>query len=136
MIYEFEVIGEIKGKARPRLNVYTGSIYTAKNTKDYEDLIRQYFLIKYPRYVPFENRVSVKILACFKVPKQANKKNKEDMLNGTLAPTKKPDIDNIVKVILDALNTFAFKDDNQVTKLEIEKVYGEEEKVIVKIEEY
>lgn len=136
MTYEFEVIGEIKGKARPRLNTYTGSIYTAQNTKDYEELIRQYFLIKYPRYTSFENRVSVKILACFRPPKNASKKDKENMLNGNLTPTKKPDIDNIVKVILDALNTIAFKDDNQVTKLEIEKVYGEEEKVIVKIEEY
>lgn len=136
MIYEFEVVGEIKGKARPRLNLYTGSIYTAKNTKEYEDLVRQYFLIKYPRYIPFENRVSVKILACFRPPKKASKKDRENMLNGTLTPIKKPDIDNIVKVVLDALNTIAFKDDNQVTKLEIEKVYGEEEKIAVRIEEY
>lgn len=136
MTYEFEIIGEIKGKARPRLNLYTGSIYTSKNTKEYEDLVRQYFLIKYPRYVPFENRVSAKILACFKVPKSASKKNRENMLNGTITPIKKPDIDNIVKVILDSLNTIAFKDDTQVTKLEIEKIYGEEEKVLVKLEEY
>lgn len=136
MTYEFEVIGEIKGKARPRLNLYTGSIYTSKNTKDYEDLVRQYFLIKYPRYVPFENRVSAKLVACFKVPKKASKKDRENMLNGTITPIKKPDIDNVVKVILDSLNTFAFKDDTQVTKLEIEKIYGEEEKVYVKLEEY
>ena len=30
----------------------------------------------------------------------------------------------------------AFKDDNQITKLEVEKIYGQEEKIIVKIEEY
>lgn len=136
MIYEFEVIGDIKGKARPRVNTYTSQAYTPSNTKDYENLIKQYFKIKYPRYVPFENRVSVKIIAYFKIPKATSKKNIEAMMNGNIAPTKKPDIDNIVKIILDALNKMAFKDDNQITKLEVEKKYGEQEKVIVRIEEY
>lgn len=135
-MYEFEVIGEIKGKARPRLNTYTGQIYTLKGTMDYENLVRQYFTIKYPRYVPFENRVHVKIIAYLKMPKNMTKKNKLLVEQGVLSPIKKPDIDNIVKIILDALNKIAFKDDNQITKLEIEKFYAEEEKVYVKIEEY
>lgn len=136
MGYEFEVIGDIKGKARPRMNTYTGKAYTPTNTKDYEELIKQYFKIKYPRYIPFENRVSVKIVAQFKIPKTATKKEKELISEGKLSPTKKPDIDNIIKIVLDALNKMAFKDDNQITKLEVEKHYGEEEKIFVKIEEY
>ena len=137
MIYEFEVIGDIKGKERPRINTYTCTAYTPNNTKDYENLIKQYFKIKYPRYVPLENRVSVKIMAYFKIPKSTTKKDKTLIEEGKLSPTKKPDIDNIVKIILDALNKMAFKDDNQITKLEIEKFYTEdEEKVVIKIEEY
>ena len=136
MVYEFEVIGDIKGKARPRVNTYTCKAYTPTNTKDYEMLIKQYFKIKYPKYIPLENRVSVKIVAYFKIPKNTSKKNAENMLKGSISPTKKPDIDNIVKIILDALNKMAFKDDNQITKLEIEKIYGEEEKILVKVEEY
>lgn len=136
MVYEFEVIGDIKGKARPRVNTYTNRAYTPTNTKDYEMLIKQYFKVKYPKYVPLENRVCVKIVAQFKIPKNTSKKNTESMLNGSISPAKKPDIDNIVKIILDALNTMAFKDDNQITKLEVEKIYGEEEKILVKVEEY
>ena len=136
MVYEFEVIGDIKGKARPRVNTYTCKAYTPTNTKDYEELIKQYFKIKYPKYIPLENRVSVKIVAYFKIPKNTSKKNAENMLKGSISPTKKPDIDNIVKIILDALNKMAFKDDNQITKLEIEKKYEEEEKILVKVEEY
>ena len=34
------------------------------------------------------------------------------------------------------MNKFAFKDDNQITKLEVEKKYALEEKVYIKIEEY
>ena len=136
MGFEFEVIGDIKGKARPRVNTYTCKAYTPENTKDYEMLIKQYFKIKYPRYVPLENRVSVKIVAQFKIPKTTTKKDRALIEEGKLSPTKKPDIDNIVKIILDALNKMAFKDDNQITKIEVEKIYGEVEKIIVKIEEY
>ena len=49
MIYEFEVPGKITGKGRPRVNSYTGIVYTPTKTKDYESLIEQYFLLKYPR---------------------------------------------------------------------------------------
>ena len=136
MGFEFEVIGDIKGKARPRVNTYTCKAYTPENTKDYEMLIKQYFKIKYPRYVPLENRVSVKIVAQFKIPKTTTKKDRALIEEGKLSPTKKPDIDNIVKIILDALNKMAIKDDNQITKIEVEKTYGEVEKIIVKIEEY
>ena len=135
-MYEFEVIGEIKGKARPRVNTYTCQVYTPNSTKDYENLIKQYFQIKYPRYIPFENRVSVEIKAYFKVPKTTTKKDKALIEEGKLSPTKKPDIDNVVKIVLDALNKMAFKDDNQITKLQVEKLYGEEEKIYIKIEEF
>lgn len=137
MMYEFEVIGDIKGKARPRLNPYTGQAYTPTNTKDYEMLIKQYFKMKYPRYEPIQSRVSVKIIASFKIPKNnITKKEKELILEGNLSPTKKPDIDNIVKIVLDAMNKMAFKDDKLITKLEVEKLYADEEKIYVRIQEY
>ena len=135
-MYEFEVIGEIKGKARPRVNTYTCQVYTPNSTKDYENLIKQYFQIKYPRYIPLENRVSVTINAYFKIPKATTKKDKALIEEGKLSPTKKPDIDNVVKIVLDALNKMAFKDDNQITKLQVEKFYGQEEKIYIKVEEY
>ena len=135
-MYEFEVIGDIKGKARPRINTYTCQAYTPNDTKDYENLIKQYFKLKYPRFVPLENRVSVKIIAYFKIPKTTTKKDRVLIEEGKLSPTKKPAIDNIVKIVLDALNKMAFKDDNQITKLEVEKKYGNEEKIFVQIEEY
>ena len=136
MKYEFEVIGKINGKARPRLNMYTGKVYTPTNTKDYENLIGEYFKIKYHRNEILKGRIKVTIVAYFAVPKSTSKKDRENMLLGNISPTKKPDIDNIVKIVLDALNKYVFEDDNQITKLDVEKVYAEEEKVYVAIEEY
>ncbi len=136
MIYEFEVPGKITGKGRPRVNTLTATAYTPNKTKEYEELIKQYFIIKYRGVNPLEGRIKVEIKAYFGIPQSTSKKQKEIMLQNIVSPTKKPDIDNIAKVILDALNKLAFKDDNQITKLSIEKVYSEEEKVYVKVEEY
>lgn len=136
MIYEFEVPGKITGKGRPRVNTQTAIAYTPAKTKEYEELVKQYFILKYRRINPLEGRIKISIKAYMGISKNASKKQKEEMLKNMISPTKKPDIDNIAKIVLDALNKLAFKDDNQITKLEIEKVYAEEEKVCVKIEEY
>lgn len=136
MIYEFEIPGKIIGKGRPRLNSYTGAVYTPTRTKDYENLVMQYFMIKYPKFKQLEGRVSVEIVANFEVPKSTKKQDKILMLENKINPIKKPDIDNIVKIILDAMNEIAFKDDTQITKLNVEKKYSEAESVLVKIEEY
>lgn len=136
MIYEFEMYGSIVGKARPRMNTRTGRAYTPTKTKLYEYALRQWFLREYPNFKPIENRVKVTIIAYFEIPKSTSKKKEEGMLNGNISPTKKPDIDNIIKIVLDAMNKFAFKDDVQVTKLEIEKKYDKIPRIYIKIEEY
>ena len=136
MKYEFEVPGKITGKGRPRVNTITCTAYTPTKTKEYEDLVKQYFIIKYSGAKPLEGRICVNIKAYFAIPKNTSKIQKQAMLEGTLSPVKKPDIDNIAKIILDSLNKLAFKDDNQITKLCIEKEYSEEEKVSIVIEEY
>ena len=136
MIYEFEIPGKIIGKGRPRLNSYTGAVYTPTRTKDYENLVMQYFMIKYPKFKQLEGRLSVEFVSNFDLPKSTKKQDKIIMLENKINPIKKPDIDNIVKIILDAMNEIAFKDDTQITKLNVEKKYSETESVFVKIEEY
>ena len=135
MVYEFEMIGYIVGKARPRMNTRTGRAYTPTNTKLYEYSLRQWFLMNYPNFKPIESRVKVTIIAYFGIPKSTSKKKEAEMLQGNISPTKKPDADNIIKIVLDAMNKFAFKDDTQVTKLEIEKKYDVTPRIYIKIEE-
>ena len=136
MIYEFEMYGSIVGKARPRMNTRTGRAYTPTKTKLYEYALRQWFLREYPNFKPIENRVKVTIIAYFEIPKSTSKKKEAEMLANNISPTKKPDADNIIKIVLDGMNKFAFKDDTQVTKLEIEKKYDVNPRIYVKIEEY
>jgi Holliday junction resolvase RusA-like endonuclease len=136
MVYEFEMIGEPVGKARPRMNTRTGRAYTPTNTKLYEYSLRQWFIREYPYFVPIESRVKVTIIDYFGIPKSTSKKKTAEMLAGNISPTKKPDADNIIKIVLDAMNNFAFKDDTQVTKLEIEKKYDNTPRIYIKVEEY
>lgn len=73
-------------------------------------------------------------MAHFKPPKKS-KKVVVDMLNGHILPTKKPDVDNIAKIILDGLNDVAWDDDTQVVELSVSKHYSENPRVAVMIEE-
>ena len=57
------------------------------------------------------------------------------MLNGELLPAKKPDIDNIAKTVLDALNSVAYRDDTQVVELQLRKQYSEKPRVEIYMEE-
>ncbi len=136
MKYEFEVPGEIVGKERPRINMYTGSVYTPNKTKDYEALIQQYFRLKYPHFEALQGRIYINIVAYLKIPKSTSKAKTNVMLENKISPTKKPDVDNIAKTILDAMNGFVFKDDNQVSKIQVEKRFALEEKIEVSVEEY
>ena len=134
--YEFEVLGDIIGKERPRVNTYTLRVYTPNKTKDYETLIQQYFKIKYPSSQVLEGRIEINITAYFKIPNNTSKKREEQMIENNLSPTKKPDVDNIAKVVLDALNKVVFKDDNQVSKIFVEKKYDTEERLHIEVKEY
>ena len=136
MIYEFLVPGPITGKARPRMNTRTGKAYTPSKTKNYEYEIKQWFINKYPNFKTLETRLKIQIIAYYDIPKSTTKKQAEKMERQIISPTKKPDIDNIAKIVLDALNKLAYKDDTQVTKLELEKVYADQAKLYISIEEY
>lgn len=79
--------------------------------------------------------LKVTIIAYYQIVKSTSKKKKQQMLDDLMFPTKKPDIDNIAKSILDALNKLAYRDDTQVGPLHMEKHYAEDPRVEVEIEE-
>ena len=79
--------------------------------------------------------LKVTIMAYYPIVKSTSKKKKQQMLEDLMFPTKKPDIDNIAKSILDALNKLAYRDDTQVVTLHMEKHYAEDPRVEVEIEE-
>lgn len=128
----FVIKGEPRGKGRPRFTK-NGHAYTDEKTKAYECLVWQSYLDAANGY-KFTSPVRVIIMAHFKPPKKS-KKVVGDMLAGHILPTKKPDVDNVAKIILDGLNRIAWDDDTQVVDLSVSKYYSEEPRVAVMIEE-
>lgn len=133
----FTVPGEPQGKARPR--VTRNGVYTPKKTKVYEYGIAQAFSQTYKGVGWFnEEPLSIKIIARFGVPKSAKKSVKDAIYHKQLLPIKKPDVDNIAKVIMDGLKDVAYSDDKQVCEITVCKDYvveGMQPHVVVFIEE-
>lgn len=125
--------GKVQAKQRPRFNgKFT---YTPSQTKNYENWVKLSFINQYPNFKPFENSLNAKITAYYEIPKSVSKKKREQMMLGEIRPTIKPDLDNIAKSILDALNGLAYIDDKQVVDLIVEKYYAISPSAAVKIEE-
>lgn len=129
---EFEVNIRPHGKQRPRV-CKNGITFTPKKTLDNEKLIRLAFIQS--KCSKLEGNLNVEITAIFAPNKSETKKNKALQITG-IPYNKKPDIDNICKEVLDALNGMAWNDDASVVKLSGEKRYGSEDKLIIKIDQY
>lgn len=135
----FLVPGKPQGKARARTFVNaTGKSQsmTPENTLLYENLIKARYInaakgARFSEGTP----VVLKIKAQFLPAKSASKKRKADMLAGRELPLKKPDIDNIVKVVADALNGVAYRDDTQIIRVVAEKEYAATEGLLVTVED-
>lgn len=75
----------------------------------------------------YEGPLRVQIETRHEIPASYSKKRRADCLSGAERPMKKPDIDNIEKLVLDALNKKAWADDTQVIEIETKKYYISEE---------
>lgn len=118
------VEGKIKGKQRPRFNSRTGSAYTPKETISYENWVRYCYREQDGKHLT--GAIRANITAYYKIPKSYTKKRVQAIREGQEYPQKKPDSDNIAKIILDSLNKIAFDDDSQVIELTVLKRYTEE----------
>lgn len=131
----FKIPGEAKGKGRPkfaRVGKFVKT-YTPEKTASYENLVKLYFTENFPNHIPFGSALTVGITIYTVVPKSFSKKKRALALANKIFPTKKPDVDNISKIILDSLNTIAYEDDKQVVSLSVDKLYSDTASVIVSI---
>ena len=122
----YMVEGNPVGKGRPKFARRGNfvSTYTPTKTRDYEDLIKDAAKKAMGSGEPLETAVTVAIYITVPIPQSYSKKRTEACLKGLERPIKKPDIDNIAKCFLDAMNEIVYLDDTQVLTLHITKVYG------------
>jgi Holliday junction resolvase RusA-like endonuclease len=131
----FKVAGKPRGKGRPRFRNagrFT-QVYTPQETLAYEKEVAE----EYTRaggYM-FEGPVWVTVMMCFQIPKTATKKDQEAMRNYEIVPNCRPDVDNVLKAVLDGLNGVAYHDDTQVTVVLCERCYADEACIEVEVRE-
>lgn len=138
MQVRFTVLGEPKGKGRPRATVSGGyaKVYTPKDTVMYENLVRLEYRQQCGDYMFPEGAVlDMRIAAFYSIPKSASKKKRKQMEDGSIRPVKKPDMDNVVKSIADSLNGVAYRDDTQIVDCAVRKFYSDKPRVVITIKE-
>lgn len=114
---KFEIPGRPVPKQRPR--VVKGHAYTPKETLEFEKHVALRYKIAGGKML--KGPVTVEITAMYQVPKSWSKKKKEAAEEQP--HTQKPDLDNIIKSVLDGLNGVAWEDDAQVSCVIADKMW-------------
>ena len=76
-------------------------------------------------------RAASRVIAYYPIPQSTSKKRRKEMLEHRIRPTVKPDLDNVAKLIFDALNGVAWYDDNAIVDTQVRKFYSDTPRVEV-----
>lgn len=133
---KFTIMGEPVGKGRPKFDTrgpYVRAV-TPKKTANYETLVRmEYEAQCHGHFFSKEDALGMKITVHKSSPASTSRRKFAQMLDRIIRPGKKPDWDNIGKIICDALNGVAFHDDAQIVDGRVIKLYAEQPHVDVEI---
>ena len=134
-IIRFEIPGEAQAQMRPRATTINGQVrmYDHKKSRDYKAYVQQTAKPYMPKE-PITEPVTMRVIIYKGLLKSFSKKKRQEALDGILLPDKKPDVDNLAKTFMDALNGMAYKDDSQIVTLIAEKRYAEEPYVFIEIQ--
>lgn len=130
--------GEPCAQGRPRFSTQGGfprayDPAKSKNYKAFVKLVASQEIIK-QGWKPTELPLRAKITAYLTLPAYKSKKFKIGALAREIRPTKKPDMDNLVKTCQDALEGIAFKNDAQIVTMVAEKYYSDNPRVEIELE--
>jgi Holliday junction resolvase RusA-like endonuclease len=133
----FTIYGEPVPKGRPRFST-RGKFpvaYTPEKTKNYESDVGMMAKAAMGASEPLEGALEAFIYVTFAVPASYSKKRTEACLSGQEKHTKKPDLDNVVKSVIDGMDKIVFENDSQFTSIHATKVYGEVAKVEILVKQ-
>lgn len=138
MFFKFTINGKPKGQDRPRFSTAGGTVRAydtdeSRNHKTYIKLLASTAMrAKGWRFAETE-AIGMNIYIFMGIPKKKSKAFRERVVFGLERPTKKPDIDNIIKIIADALNGVAYADDKQIVYVQAGKHYGVDPRIEVEV---
>lgn len=109
---------------RNRAGNMVATNYKDPKQRAYEDTFRSLLLGKVPDGCPVRGPVSISVTAVMPVPKSWSKKRTIDAIEGRVAHTSKPDVDNLIKQ-MDCLTGTLWIDDAQIVSMTARKRYGQ-----------
>jgi len=114
-----------------------GFSYQPKDIVDFKNAVRWLAKKQLPDIQQSASAFHVELIFVFRRPESTKKalKSQIDEFNALIVKTSKPDVDNLTKAILDALNGIVWIDDAQVCELHVTKGLGKQDKIIVKATE-
>jgi len=132
----FVVPGQPYGKGRPRASSRGGFVrmYTPATTLAYEAEIARLAEMARGSWPVLATPMSLRVICHHAIPVSWSKRKQLQALNGEVIPGK-PDLDNVAKAVLDALNGVIYEDDKQVIRLVAEKRYSVDPRVEVYVHE-
>lgn len=122
----FTIPGDPRGKGRPRATTIGGHarMFTDSKTASYENLVKLAASRALGHRAPLDCPLTVVVTVRMTPAASSSAKKRAAMLSGAIAPTKLPDLDNVVKAVLDGCNKVAFRDDALVVSLIARKQYA------------
>jgi Holliday junction resolvase RusA-like endonuclease len=132
---EFTVYGEPVAQGRPRATTIAGKVrmYDPAKSRDYKDYIRLAASQEAPE-TPLEGALLLVVDIYRPIPKSFSKKKTAQAEAGEIRPTTKPDVDNYIKTIKDALKNIMWRDDSQVVEVVARKWYSQKPRIEVEIQ--
>lgn len=132
----FVIPGKPHGKGRPRASSRGGFVrmYTPATTQAYETQIERIARQAMDDCAVLGTPISLRVVAFHEIPVSWSKRKQQQALDGEIIPGK-PDLDNVAKAVLDALNGVVYEDDKQVVRLVAEKRYSLDPRVEVYVHE-
>jgi Holliday junction resolvase RusA-like endonuclease len=124
--WSLTILGEAVPKGRPRLGIINGRAraFTPKKTRTYEAVVRDAASREWQR-LPIANRpIWMRITFVRAIPQSWSIKKQNAAGAGQLHPTGRPDLDNGVKAITDAMNSIVYTDDALIVEIQARKAYG------------
>jgi len=131
IILRFTVYGDPRRfalkRARARRQGATARVYDPPENLSAKDEVKAAAMRQTPRPIPpHEGALMLHVVAHVPVPKSFSKRKRSAVIEGTIYPTTRPDLSNIVKLIEDALNGIYYRDDSQFCHVTVEKRYAVE----------
>lgn len=114
-------------KGRPRATGCGGYVrmFTPQKTQQFESEVAEMYAEMGGK--KHSGPLEIEVRFYFAPNKSETKKNRTLMLTGEILHTKKPDVDNCIKSLMDGLNGVAYDDDSQIVKITATKSYAEQD---------